>query len=358
LPRVHTDIPATTDPAAPPPDVPSRPPALSREPSERAQPRQPPRGDGTAARPPDLDRVEPPPSLAAQVHGFVRRARAESGPETAQLGRRLLEADTPMLRVAGAAILGEEGVLDEQTLARVAADPSPAVTVNTLGWLEDTGHADLADALHNMLDPGRFDTDTLIDLLDSETLDSSGSRAALDLLSAGLSAEEAVVLYGEVASDAARDYAVRMKAALLLRDTMEFEDYRATIRNMRNTAAGDDPLWVEGVTRLDTRLQGPVEIQAGAVTVTPSDIDVMLAREHPMMVEDLAAWLEYAVDRTDSRIVEGTVQRLLGHIEELEKLPWTEEQQLALDRLHTAAEQLARLPAVPPDPADTPPPGP
>jgi hypothetical protein len=150
-----------------------------------------------------------------------------------------------------------------------------------------------------------------------------------------------------------------MKALLLRRSTMDFVDFRNEVDRLRAGAAGaEEALWKEGLDRLADRLAGPVPVQAGPPAVTPEDIDEMLAREYPMSMEDLAQHLEYAVEQPDAFIQQGTAARLAERVEALDRQPWTEDQQVSLQRLRNVRPALAarERPAAENPSGETPPP--
>ncbi len=121
---------------------------------------------------------------------------------------------------------------------------------------------------------------------------------------------------------------------------MNFVDYRDTVNQLNNSSSADDAVWQEGIKRLAESLVGPVSALSGPATVTPDGIDEALAREYPMTLEDLAQKLENVVSSNDSYVQEGTTTRLEERLEELNNRPWTEEQQISLNRINAIIEQL------------------
>lgn len=296
------------------------------------------------ARPPGIDEEDPPLSLTGQISRFMKQARAESGPEAVKLGRRLLAADNPMLRAAGAAILSEFGALDEAALQAIAADPDPAVAVNVLGWLGDSGADELSRDLAEAIRDQGLTASDVIDLVLSDSLNAAGGRAALELIAEDAPPEQSAALYAYVTTNNTQAYSVRMKAAVLLADTMSFEEYRKEINSLQDSAsAEEDPLWAEGITRLAHRLEGPAEVMATEPSLSPSDIEEMLAREYPMTLEDLAQQVEYVTGKDDAVVTPGTAAVLEEHLEQLDTRPWTEDQQSSLLRLHNLVDQLAAM---------------
>ena len=284
-----------------------------------------------------------PLSATAQLHNLVRRAKTETGPEAIDMGNQLLKAGEPLLRAAGAAILSEADALDAAKLDAIAADADRSVPMNVLGWLRDTGRGSLADSLYAQLRKQGMTSDAIIALINSGSLTGSGSRTALDMVSAGSSLEQAEPLYTSLSANQALDYAVRMKATLLLRDTMDFTGYRNEVNGMASTATDEDPLWKEGISRLAKSIEGPAQIHEATPALVPSDIDEMLAREYPMMLEDIALRIEYVISHEGCRIKKGTAERLTSQLKKLQELPWSPEQQVSLRRLESAASQLPAL---------------
>lgn len=310
--------------------------------------------------PPDLDAEPRPPSMEAQVQRMIKQAMSESGPEAAALAKQLLDSDNPELRAVGAALLSEVNALDAETLRRVAEDADLAVPLNTLGYLHDHGRVDAFRSLAGLLPGGRLSGEGLVSAIERGHINGSGIRVGLDLLHASGDPGASRELYDALANDAAQEYAVRMKATMLMRDAMAFEDYRREVNRLSAQGANTDPLWQEGISRLSTRLEGPLPVHDAAPTLTRSDIDERLAREFPMTLEDLAQHLEYVLARNDAYIQPGASMRLDERLTELRALPWTDEQQLSMGRLESAvpALQAREDPDSPPPPhLSLPPPG-
>ena len=310
--------------------------------------------------PPEMSMPERPPSMLAQINSLVEESQRTAGPEAVQLGEQLLNSTNPVLRVAGMAVLGKNNALTDDVLKRIAQDETLAVPVNSLGWLLDSGYSDSAQGLSTLMQNRSLTTDVLTALIDSGAINSSGSRAALEMISGSLSADDARVLYSSIGQDQTHEYSVRMKATLLIRETSGFETFRNEVNLLQSQATSQDPLWQEGITRLATSIQGPTAVHDGIAAVTANDIDEMLARQYPMSLEDMAQRLEYVVKQPNAFVQQGTSAKLNEKIAELNKLPWTEDQQVSLTRIETVAALLPALEqATTTTPANlpTPPPG-
>ena len=95
-------------------------------------------------------------------------------------------------------------------------------------------------------------------------------------------------------------------------------------------------------------------VHAGIPVITRHDVDEMLAREYPAMLEDLALRVENILDSDVSLVAAGTAGRLQERVVKLKEQPWLEEQQIALERLENAIKALESLEQERPF---TPPPG-
>lgn len=295
-------------------------------------------------RPPELDGPNIQITETAQSWDLVRKIIADAGPEAVETGLNMLASDDPKIRQLGAMILVEQGALDDETIAFIASDADATVSLNTLGWLMDSGGIDQVDQLIGQLVTRGLEVNGLMDLMAGDELSESGSRAVLDLLSASMDNESMVDIFSTISKDDAYTYSVRMKAVVLLQDSMEFDDYRNHVNAISTQGDGSsDALWEEGIERLASRLEGPLEVHKGPAILTPDDIDGMLAREYPMILEDLAQRIEYILSHEDSYVKTGTAEHLETRLIELRNRPWESEQQVSLRRLEVAVQKLPAL---------------
>ncbi len=294
-----------------------------------------------AERPPEMNQDnDAPRSMLAQINGFVQESKRTVGPEAIKLGEQLLDSTNPVLRVAGTAVLAANDGLTDDVLKKIAEDDDLAVSLNATGWLFDSGYNDAAQSIKNALAGRGVSKDKLLDLIADTDLNSSGSRLALELLSDKVSQDEARDIYGSVGADEAMSYSVRMKALMELKKKVSFVEYRDTVNDLYQKSMADDAIWQEGIKRLSESLQGPVQVLSGTETLMVDDIDAALAREYPMTLEDLAQKLENTVSSDDSYIQEGTAKRLQERLKELNDRPWTEEQQISLNRINAIIQKL------------------
>lgn len=334
---IHKTTPLPAPIAAGKSDINNLPPPLVQKNNDDTPPKPRP------VRPPDMDKPEPPASLLEQINRFVAESKRTAGPEADTLGKQLLESTNALLQVAGMAVLAENNILTDDNIKQIADSDDLSVAVNSLGWLFDTGRSEYAEKLNSALGSKNISTDDALKLMASGELNSSGARVILDMLADDMSAEEAKVIYQDISNDDSYEYSVRMKALLKLRDEMSFSDFRDTVRSAQNGISDNDELWKEGVSRLSEKLDGPVAVHTGPETITPSNIDEMLAREYPMTLEDMAQKLEHIVANEDSYIQHGTAERLNKRLAELKERPWSDAQQISLTRIEVIAANLAKL---------------
>jgi len=281
--------------------------------------------------------------MSAQMNSIVKQYQATAGPEVLALGQQLLVATNPTLRVVGMALISENNGMSDEVLKQVADDEDISVPLNSLGWLLDTGELESADKLAIFMEGQSVTAGMLENAIDTDALTESGNRAAMNILVDSLTGEESRALFASISEDETHEYSVRMKAAMLLRETLDFDAFRNEIAELNNAADEEDALWDEGILRLNNSIQGPAEIHSGAPTLTPSDVDMMLAREYPMTLEDMAQQLEYVIRQPNAYIQEGTTERLIQRVAENRNRPQTEDQQPCLTRIETIIEQLPEM---------------
>ena len=284
-----------------------------------------------------------PPSLATEMHHLMRQVRDGGGPPVDEHAEAMLASDDPLMRAVGAALLSASDRLPDEALQQIAADPDTQVPLMVLGWLEDTGHSEQAFALAEMLRAQGVGAGDLAALVGSRSLDSIAARAALDLLRNDYPADDLADLLIETSIDLAQDHDVRMKAVLLLRDTMPFEDYREEVRLLSENTRGQDPLWDESLRRELNRLQGPAEVLDRPPSLSSSSVDERLAREYPAMLSDLALYVETVLEDEAGVAAAGTTDTLQAYVDAYKKRPWTDEQQFDLARLEGMLADLRKL---------------
>lgn len=332
--------PAVPDASLSPPDL--TPPPGFPETGTAALPGREPDED---PRPPMDGPPEGPPSLASEMHYLMRQVREGGGPPLDEHAEAMMVSEDPLLRAVGAALLNATGEISTEVLQQIAADPDAQVPLMLIGWLEDTGNAEQALALAEMLRAQGIGGAELADLVASRGLDSVGARAALDLMRNAIPADDLAHVLSETAIDMEQDHAVRMKALLLLRDTLSFEDYRTEVDLIAENTQGIDPLWDESLQRKRNQLQGPVEILDQPPELNTSLIDERLAREYPAMLGDLALYVEYVLEHDDGVAAAGTADTLQGYVDTFGNRPWTSDQQFELTRLGAMIEDLRTLEA-------------
>lgn len=345
-------------PTMPPAMPPARPRSLVSHPTMRPEnendeslphrpppppPRIQPGEDARPEEPPEMHRKEPPPSMSAQMSSLVKQTQATAGPDALALGEQLLIATNSTLRVVGMALISENNGMSDDVLKQVANDEDLSVPLNSLGWLLDAGEMDSADKLTSFMEGQSITASMLENAIDTDALTESGNRAAMNILVDSLTGEESRALFASISEDETHEYSVRMKATLLLQEILDFESFRNEVGELSKAAGEEDALWNEGIQRLNNSIQGPAEIHSGAPTLTPSDIDMMLAREYPKTLEDMAQQLEYITRQPNAYVLEGTTENLIQNVAELRNRPQSEDQQLCLTRIETIIEQLPEL---------------
>lgn len=268
----------------------------------------------------------------------IRRLAQEitqgSGPFSAEQARGLLAADQAGLGVVGAAVMLSQPDWDAELMRLVAAHDDPAVPLFAMQALADAGRTDEANALREQLRERLAGIDDWASLVQVGGLPGTVARGLMNLASELASEQDRTSLAVALVSDDALDYGGRMRAMLELRDLLPFEDYRAAVRSEYSQADdNDDPVWQEGIKRLAERLEGPVVVHTGTPYMTPSDVDVMVAREYPAMYEDLTLRLEMLAADEAAVIGEGVKDKLQDVIKTATAYPLSDSEAAALQRL-------------------------
>ena len=316
----------------------------------RARPQRPQETNPPSTKRPHAPAVlEPPVFLAddddamplrTQFHQYINDMLASDEASTIDTARRLLASDDAWHRSCGAMLLIETGALQDEDMLRLAEDSDPSVLLNAIGWLRDAGQGEQAGTLLEAFDGLPQDREDLLALMKADTLLPAGQRLMLDLIGESLpTAETKSQFFEDVIGEIDLAHSVRLKSALLLRDTTEFAAYRDQINRMADQAPASE--WRESLKRLSEQLQGPVEIHTDPPAIGGDDIDERLARPYPTMLEDLALHIEGVLAAQDHFVEEDTATVLKEYVAELGNQPLDPEQQMSLKRLAALADALA-----------------
>ena len=232
------------------------------------------------------------------IQRLARDIALASGPEAAGHARRLILAGKEGIGVVGVAMLVAQPAwpLDEALFDAIAEHADMAVPLFALQALRDAGRDSEADALQARLLTRMLAGFDWSPLVQDRAIPGTALRALASLSRTLADTEKRADLMTAVATAPAADYGARMRALLELREVMEFEDFRALVREEAgNGAAGDPDIWRMGVERLAARLEGPSDVHAGPAVLEVSDIQAMTAQDYPAMYEDLALRLEMLV---------------------------------------------------------------
>jgi hypothetical protein len=319
---------------------------------ETAPPGAPTIDAPTAADKPPYERPTRPPWLGpdgtplktspsdADIVGLAREIATASGPEALDHARTMLASEQAGLGVVAAALLVRWPHWDRELFEMVATHPDAATGLFALQGLLDAGRMSEATALRARLAEEWKDVADWSQWVESRALPGTAVRGLIGLLTDRLNAEERVALLDALTANEKSDYSARMRALLEFQNEFSFTEFRARVRRERDAVADENGLWHEGLERLAQRLDGPLEVHRGPPVLTPHDVDLMVAREYPAMYEDLALRLELLLRREDRRMGIGVTQRLREAVALARQRPLSNEEQLALQRIETLADQI------------------
>lgn len=300
---------------------------------------------------------EQPPGFypSASLPDILAFLQRQSGPDLADHAWRLWGMPDPDSRRIAALLLSRLGLLTGEHLDTLQASLDLEQSLGLLGWLQVLGGPQDADRwqtrLASSVTPG-----ALTDLLQSGLLYGAGARASLALTRQLMSPQETQALWSTLAGDQGLDYDLRMKALMLLRPNLPAAALRERLAELSQQTG--DPDWADAVQRYSRRIQAPDPIMDAPQVIGPHSIDLAIAGNAPDQLRNLVIQLESAMETESSQFLPDTALRLFRVVEELNRQPISEVDQLSLARLSTLLMDLNQLelerPASP-SPVDYPP---
>lgn len=300
-----------------------------------------------------------PMKMEAAIWRAYQMIATNPAADAAELGAQMLSATSAWVRATGAIWLLEKNRrLEPEIQDRLLADESALVPLTVLGWMLDSGY----DA-----EAGQFDArwqsapqdarQAAIQAVAEESLNGMAGRAALWLADrSDWTPEEKGDWMAEVAENGDAAYDVRWKAAMMARRHMNPADYRQLVLDLlevdslpapfppehpEEDSGADIPPFTIAMGLLNERLAGPPELAVRTV-LTGEDADRLFDQESSLMLENIALWIEAALDRAAVEAEPGFAAAITRHLADLpvEELPAN--QRLALRRLQARLEALAR----------------
>jgi hypothetical protein len=301
------------------------------------------------------------PMVPSPADGMIRSLAEEiataTGPEALTQAQSLLASDQEGVGQIGAELMIDQPASEwDDDLFRLVADNQDlAVPLYALQALRDKGMAAEYDTLRALL-ASRLKGADWAAILQQQEWTGTALRGLLDLArELGDADQRQDVISGVLEADGV-DYGARMQALLELRELLPFEEYRQVVQNELSQVAGQEPsIWQIGLAQLLQRLEGPVEIKAGPQVMTPSDVELIVAREYPAMYEDLALHVEMLAKDPAGVFQTGVVAKLTELIQQARKYPLSTDQDNALTRIETLIPSIVESNAT--GLALTPPPG-
>lgn len=309
-------------------------------------------------------------SFAAQANEILDRSGTNATSKIRTAADQLLGSEDATLSALGALMhfRGNGNWLDRSTIDKLLQLGDPSAVLMVLGWLQENGFGASAQELLQSWKRNGFDASVLAELLTNSGLEPGAARYAISLLPSSLPREEARNILEQVAREAREASAVRLAAALYLRDTMPFDEYQQAIESMSRNArkdtvpapppdAGDgagrpdpnrlDPAeqraWQFSIGRLASQVSGPVDAVSGPVRITSDDVEILFENRGYATLAITALQLEYVLSHPDSLVGQGTSQRLREYLEPIKDEELSGDDILCLRRIETS---LQRLPAV------------
>lgn len=322
-------------------------------------------GPGFAEEELDLDRLPPemvsplPMRMEAVALRAYKYALADPAFSPVEAGRDMLDSESATVRAVGAIwMIEQQRGLDASVMDRLIRDENAMVPLTALGWLRDMGLADLVDRFEQRWMNATEDKDRLVDYVRMETLAGIAGRNALYLLEAsGLPEAEITELLHSIASVAGASYEVRWEAALLLMRHVDADDYQGMVAGLLDYPRTDTPEAAAAARKqkreltdfdaammlLNERVSGPPVAMEQARVLTPDCADLFFAQESPLMLENVAMWVEAAVDRSLVTVKPGFTDALRSHLASYPEEVLPANQALTLRRIKSRLGELQRI---------------
>lgn len=308
-------------------------------------------------------------SFSAQANLILSRSASFAESNRNTTARQLAAADDPSLQALGALMrFRDDGHhLSADLIDRLLSSGEPAAALMVLGWMQDNGFGASAQELLTAWRGKGWDATVIADRLAGGGLEPGAARVAISLVASALPREEARDVLERVAREPNQRPAVRLAAALYLRDTMPFDDYQQAVesisrgaaktaippsqasgRGLAASPAGNRPasgvtrVWQAAIGRLASQVSGPSDLVAGPVSLTSADVEVLFENRNSATLELAAAQLEYVLSHPDSLVGAGVSQRVRDYLGPIREEGVSEDDVLCLQRIETC---LTRLPA-------------
>jgi len=309
-----------------------------------------------------------PMKMEAAIWRAYQMIATNPAADAAELGLKMLSSSNAWVRTTGAIWMLEKNQrLAPEILDQLMADEEAFVPLTVLGWMLDAGIETEAQQFESRWKTAPQEAwQAAIYALMDEPLNGMAGRASLWMAARS---DWPITEQRELMTDVTRNtnvsYDVRWKAAMLLQPRMEVADYRRRMLEMldmgslsvpylpenpapisaeerENDSLEIDDLFPVAMQMLNVRVAVPEAIALHPV-LEPEDADLFFAQESSLMLENVALWVEAAIDQQEIEVRPGFTAALARQLENLpvEELPAN--QRITLRRIQSRMERLAQL---------------
>lgn len=310
-----------------------------------------------------------PMTMEAAIWRAYQMIATNPAVDAVELGRGMLSATSAWVRTTGAIwMLEKNRRLPPEVLDGLIADQEAFVPLTVMGWMLDAGMEAEAGAFDARWTSAPQEAWTAaIDALLDEPLNGMAGRASLWMADrSSLPDPEKQQLMADVVANTNSAYDVRWKAAMLLQRRMDHAAYRRMLLDLLDFAALPPPFLPEhsrperaareeeplelldqdsfpvAMGLLNARMAVPEAIARNPV-LEETDVDLFFARESSLMLENIALWVEAAVDRQGVAVRPGFTAALSRRLADLPAGELPANQRLSLRRIQSRLDRLAQI---------------
>jgi hypothetical protein len=302
----------------------------------------------------DLDAQDPNDTSETSTRTYfsVKDMTRAQGPYADAAAIAMLNSVNPSKRLEGAAMLSQVPELDAKMIAENMASADDWLQFSLLGWLRDAGRWEQASAMAAILESRGLTADSVVETLNSHTMDSPGVRAALDWLQSHAAVGNYDPVYSHIALDNEQEVAVRLRAMVALGRTLSSDDYVGFMRTVAGSPDTNPGLketcesLIEDLTDVgaDAESREPVSDTPVIFSeLNASDIRAIWGSDRVYRLQELVARIETVLSDPAGAAIPGTADELSRILKVTSNEPMSDDDRLAFIRLHSLSYRLGVL---------------
>lgn len=231
--------------------------------------------------------------------------------------KELFESEDPYKRLLAYLVKIELGSLGDDDLIKLAEEEQP-LGWNVYAYLSDFGFAEWGLELKTLLNEAALTENEAKTLFNDPGLLVGGQLHLFEYMRSSLDGEALEQQISTILQQGTFDYALEIKALLMMRDQLPFEEYQRWLSQLAQDyqlGLGKAKLQ-SGLEAIIQRNDGPLAYVAGPLIVNQEKVELMFNQPYKAMIDDLIAMLEHAMSSERNFIQEGTGSKIMQRIAE------------------------------------------